>query len=83
MSEKKPLGGPPARLPETEPPPPPSPEGGAPPATKTPREWAKEKRTPAWQLAAATAGHVWLSGKTLTESEFDLAITAALAAEAG
>lgn len=53
------------------------------PPTKTPKEWAKTKGTPPWQLAGATCGEVWPADKTLTEADFDEAIKRALGAQSG
>ena len=92
MPDKKTFEAVPRRLPETEPPPPPEAFHAPilPPQpivslapTKTPKEWAKEKATPDWHLAAAAAGEAWSTDKILSEQAFDEAIHRALGAQAG
>lgn len=41
-------------------------------------EWAAEKGTPAWLLAAARAKAEWALGQEVTEREYDRAMEAAL-----
>jgi hypothetical protein len=41
-------------------------------------EWAAEKGTPAWLLAAARAKAGWALGQEVTEREYDRAVEAAL-----
>jgi len=41
-------------------------------------EWAAEKGTPAWLLAAARAKAGWALGQEVTEKEYDRAVEAAL-----
>jgi hypothetical protein len=41
-------------------------------------EWAVQKGTPAWLLAAARAKTKWALGQEVTEREYDRAVEAAL-----
>jgi len=41
-------------------------------------EWAAQKGTPAWLLAAARAKAGWALGQEVTEREYDRAVEAAL-----
>jgi hypothetical protein len=41
-------------------------------------EWAAEKGTPTWLLAAARAKAGWALGQEVTEKEYDRAVEAAL-----
>jgi len=41
-------------------------------------EWAAQKGTPAWLLAAARVKAGWALGQEVTEMEFDRAVEAAL-----
>jgi hypothetical protein len=41
-------------------------------------EWAAEKGTPTWLLAAARAKARWALGQEVTEREYDRAVEAAL-----
>jgi hypothetical protein len=41
-------------------------------------EWAAQKGTPAWLLAAARAKAGWALGQEMTEREFDRVVEAAL-----
>lgn len=50
---------------------------------KTVEQWAAEKATPDWLLAAARAGNRWPVGRELTEQEFDAAIEAAAHTQIG
>ncbi len=41
-------------------------------------EWAAEKGTPSWLLAAARANAGWALGQEVTEREYDRAVESAL-----
>jgi hypothetical protein len=47
------------------------------PERRTFEAWAAEKKTAAWQAAAARAMRAWAIGREVTEAEFDEAVRAA------